>query len=195
MKEEDIEKTTFRTYEGYYEFLVMPFGLTNALTIFQFLMNQHEKHLGMVFVVLRDNKLYANRKKYVFAHSQIQYLGHVISKKRVEADQEKVIRYGEITTLLTKLLQKNSFKWDGEATLAFENLKLAMTTIPILALPDCSLPFLVEIDASGIDLGLQNKATDALSRMDTTPELTTMTTTEIVDMETMAKEVEKGEEL
>ncbi|KAA0050226.1 transposon Tf2-1 polyprotein isoform X1 [Cucumis melo var. makuwa] len=43
--------------------------------------------------------------------------------------------------------------------------------------------------------GLQNKATDALLRMDMNPELQTMTTTGIVDMETVAREVKKDVEL
>ncbi|TYK15071.1 Ty3/gypsy retrotransposon protein [Cucumis melo var. makuwa] len=341
MREEDIEKTAFRTHEGHYEFVVMPFGLTNAPATFQALMNQvfkpflrrcvlvffddilvyssditeHEKHLGMVFATLRDNQLYANRKKCVFAHSQIHYLGHVISKHGVEADQDKVksmlqwpkpkdvtgLRgflgltgyyrrfvkgYGEIAAPLTKLLQKNAFKWDENATLAFENLKSAMSTIPVLALPDWSLPFMIETDASGSGLGavlsqnshpiaffsqklstraqaksiyerelmavvlsvqkwrhyllgrrftimsdqkalkflleqrevqpqfqkwltkllgydfeilyqpgLQNKAADALSRMDHSIELKALSTTGIVDMAVVTKEIEKDEEL
>ena len=189
--------------------MVMPFGLTNALATFQSLMNQvfkpflrrcvlvffddiliysadideHEKHLGMVFAVLRDNQLFANRKKCVIAHSKIQYLGHQISKRGVEADEEKIksmtkwqqpkdvtsLRgflgltgycrrfvkgYGEIAAPLSKLLQKNSFQWIEEATQAFETLKLAMTTLPVLALPDWTLPFMVETDASGIGLGV-----------------------------------------
>ncbi|KAL0560862.1 hypothetical protein IC582_001276 [Cucumis melo] len=143
---------------------------------------EHEKHLGMVFAILRDNQLYVNRKKCVFAHSQIHYLGHIISKQGVEADQDKVrcmlqwpqpkdvtgLRrflgltgyyrrfvksYGEIAAPLTKLLQKNAFKWDENAILAFESLKSAMSTIPVLALPDWSLPFMIETDASGSGLG------------------------------------------
>ena len=106
MREEDIKKTAFRKHKGHYEFLVMFFDLTNAPATFQSLMNQvskpflrrrvysaditeHEKHLGMVFAVLRDNQLFPNKRKRVIAYSQIQYLGHQIFKKGVEADKEK----------------------------------------------------------------------------------------------------------
>ena len=39
IKEKDINKTTFRTWYGHYEFVVVPFGLTNAQTTFMCLMN------------------------------------------------------------------------------------------------------------------------------------------------------------
>ena len=174
----------------------MPFGLTNVPTTFRSLMNQvfrpflrhfvllfsddilvystdiieHERQLAVVFSILRDNKLFANEKKCVIGHSQIQYLGHWISSKGVEASGEKVkamvnwpqpkdiseLRgflhlmgyyrrfvkvYGDIATFLTKLLQKNGFRDEG-ATESFEQLKQVMISISI------SVPVLVFADFS-----------------------------------------------
>ncbi|KAA0043034.1 Retrotransposable element Tf2 [Cucumis melo var. makuwa] len=78
MNEEDIEKTAFRTYEGHYEFLVIRS------------IEEHLEHLEEVLKILRENELYANRKKCSFAKPKVEYLGHIISEQGVEVDSKKI---------------------------------------------------------------------------------------------------------
>jgi hypothetical protein len=97
IKEEDINKITFKTRYGHYEFTIVPFGLSNAPTIFMCLMNgvfgdylekfvivllddiliyskskeEHEQHLRMVLQVLREHKLYAKLSTLIFNQKKI----------------------------------------------------------------------------------------------------------------------------
>ncbi|KAK4387229.1 Transposon Ty3-G Gag-Pol polyprotein [Sesamum angolense] len=55
---------------------------------------------------------------------------------------------------MTDLLKKTkTWNWTPQCQVAFNNLKRAMETDPVLALPDMSKPFTVEIDASDFALG------------------------------------------
>jgi hypothetical protein len=54
---------------------------------------------------------------------------------------------------LHDLIKKGNFHWEKVHTAAFTKLKLAMTSAPVLGLPDFSQPFILETDASGYGLG------------------------------------------
>jgi len=116
IREEDIEKTTFSTRYGHYEYIVMSFGLTNAPAVFMEAMNrmlheylddfvvvflddiliyskseeEHERHLRLVLDALRKNQFYAKLKKCAFWLSEVAFLGHVINQHGISVDPKNV---------------------------------------------------------------------------------------------------------
>jgi hypothetical protein len=116
IKETDVQKTTFVTRYGQFEFTVMPFGLTNALAFFMNLMNKvfmeeldkfvivlidniliysksrkdHEQHLRIVLGRLRAHQLYAKLSKCEFWLEKIAFLGHILTAEGIEVDPSKV---------------------------------------------------------------------------------------------------------
>jgi hypothetical protein len=116
IKEQDIQKTAFRTRYGHYEFLVMPFGLTNAPAMSVDLMNrvlrpyldqymvvfiddilvysnshlEHEEYLRVVLQNLKENQLYAKLDKCEFWLKEVVFLGYVISAEGIFMDPRKV---------------------------------------------------------------------------------------------------------
>ncbi|XP_075096365.1 uncharacterized protein LOC142174465 [Nicotiana tabacum] len=61
--------------------------------------------------------------------------------------------YGLISRPLTELLKKDNFHWSEAAEHAFKELKIALTSAPVLALPDYGIPFVVETNTSGTSIG------------------------------------------
>jgi hypothetical protein len=65
-----------------------------------------------------------------------------------------VKNYGKIATPLTALLKKNSFNWTTATAQAFQTLKMAMCTTPVLALLNFTNIFVLESDSSGKGIGV-----------------------------------------
>jgi hypothetical protein len=143
---------------------------------------EHLQHISIVLHTLRDHQLHLKRSKCSFGARSVAYLGHVISAVGVAMDAAKVeavsswpalhsarglrgflglagyyrkfIRdFGVIAAPLTRLLRRDAFAWDDDTQAAFQQLKTAMTTGPVLQMPDFEKTFVVDCDASGAGFG------------------------------------------
>ena len=124
-----------------------------------------------------------NLKKCEFAKATVVYLGHEIGhgqvapkKSNVEAILEFpcprnprevksflglagyyrrfIQNYADITYPLTSLLKKKSkYIWDERCQFAFDKIKVAITSYPILKSPDFNKPFKLATDASDYGVG------------------------------------------
>jgi hypothetical protein len=55
---------------------------------------------------------------------------------------------------LTKLLHKEGFHWMDDAMATFIALKVALSTAPVLHMPNFTKPFIIDCDASGTGFGV-----------------------------------------
>lgn len=62
--------------------------------------------------------------------------------------------YATIAHDLTELLKKDSFCWSATVQASFDNLKHALSHIPVLPLTDFALPFQIQTNASVAGIGL-----------------------------------------
>jgi hypothetical protein len=112
---EDKHKSAFRTPFGHYQFKCLSMGLTNAPSTYQNVMNdifreylndfvlvylddilvysrtpeEHLHHIQLVLQKLRDERLYASRKKCDFGKTHLEFVGHIIGADGVRVDPKK----------------------------------------------------------------------------------------------------------
>ena len=145
--------------------------------------SKHHGFLKKTFERCRETNLKLHPSKCFLGMTSGVLLEHIVSKKGLEVDMEKVrailtlapptcvreIRgflecvgyyrrfidgYARKAIPLTELLKKNvEFSWSPERQGAFEELKLTLAKAPVLSPPDWKKEFHVTLDASGWCLG------------------------------------------
>jgi hypothetical protein len=171
------------TFQGLMNDVLRPYLRKFALVFFDDILiyssswAEHLQHLAIALKAIRDHHLHLKRSKCSFGATSVAYLGHVISAAGVAMDADEVsaveswpeprsaralrgflglagyyrkfIReFGIIAAPLTRLLRR-----DDDAAMAFRALKAALTTRPILQMPDFDKPFTVDTDALGSGFG------------------------------------------
>jgi hypothetical protein len=194
---QDRYKTAFITPWGTYSYIRMPFGLMNAgatfqcamdyafsdylfkfilvyqddLTIYSKTRDDHVSHLRKVFDRCRSLGISLNPKKSILGVFEGKLLGHIVSKKGVRIDPERIKRimeiplpssrkgiqsffdrinvlrcfvpnFAEIAKPIYDILKKDdNLKWSDEAKKDFNDIKQVLCHSPILISLDYAKDF------------------------------------------------------
>ena len=164
------------------------------ILIFSKNFDEHLDHLDKVFQNLRVANLRIHPGKCRFAVQEIVYLAHRINSFGIKIDDSKyqaietypvprnvknvraflgmaqfyrryIKSFATIALPLNKLLRKDTkFVWTEECQVAFETLKKALVTAPVLAFPQFDKPFILAVDASDESIGYVLSQLDADNR-------------------------------
>jgi hypothetical protein len=141
--------------------------------------HDHILHLQMILEKFRQHSLHCRLSKCAFGKDHIRYLGYIISGAGLHVDPSKtdtiedwptptgpadiasflglagyyrrfVHKFTDRAEPLKILTHKDTpFIWTPAAQAAFDDIKTALTTTPVLLLPDPLQPYEVYADASG----------------------------------------------
>jgi hypothetical protein len=135
-----------------------------------------------VLSIMEAQSLYAKESKCEFDMTMLLYLGHIISAQGVQVHQEKITTildwpmprnvtklrsffglcsyyrrlvcgFSQLGAPLMDLTKHEAFIRTEESHKAFDHMKEVMGTCPVLALPDFTLPFVLDCDASDEGIG------------------------------------------
>lgn len=153
------------------------------IIVFSKTAEQHLKQLEEVFDRLRNAGLKLRPAKCRLLQNSVHYLGHVISADGIRTDPEKIASvanwpipdsvkdlqsflglatyyrrfvkdFAQLASPLHALTQKGrQWAWTEDCNNAFFELKKKLVSSPVLALPDFSLAFVLDTDASGDGVG------------------------------------------
>jgi hypothetical protein len=164
------------------------------ILIFSATIEEHRQVVQEVLKRLEQYDLYLRPEKCEFEQQEIEYLGLIIGGSEVKMDPSKVAAvkdwktptnlrevrgfigfanfyrrfikdFAKITRPLHDLTKKNTpFEWSTRQQEAFDTLREAFISSPVLALWDPELPTRIEVDASGYATGgvLSQQHTDGL---------------------------------
>ncbi|GJP35285.1 hypothetical protein CLOM_g19792 [Closterium sp. NIES-68] len=144
---------------------------------------QHFTDLDAVFTLLHKNRLITKGSKFDFLKQELEFLGHVVSTEGVKIDPKKTktiqewkpptnlkelqsfmgfVNYvrrfipnmAELSAPLTyRLKDHDCFWWGEKQQAAFDQLKIALMSPPVLRISDPDRPYEVVTDDSDIAIG------------------------------------------
>ena len=153
------------------------------ILIFSETLEEHKKHVALVLETLEKANLLVEPEKCQFHQQKVVFLGHVITPGEVRMDPEKlkaisewqppknvkevqsflglanyyrrfIRNFSKIATPLTELTKKErKFLWAPDVQEAFDTLKKALISNPVLVMFDPEKPITIEVDASDYAIG------------------------------------------
>lgn len=153
------------------------------ILIFSKTAEDHQRHLRIVFELLHKEKLQIKSSRCVWAQTELPCLGFIVGRDGIKPDPKKVeavtawptpttvkeiqqflgltyffskfiLGYCNLAAPMTELTKKKvDWFWSTGCDKAFKELKLKLSTAPVLAIPDPAAPFELITDSCGYGIG------------------------------------------